>query len=93
METNTQVAPDEVADLLDQVAAANALVHRELMPITGGQLAISQAMLDRLANVIDQTRPAAAARARLGTLSATVLLNGVLAWRARSRPELVAGAR
>ncbi len=93
METDTQAARERVADLLEEVAAANALVRRELTPIADGQLAISQTMLDRLATVIDRTRPAAAARARLGALPAAALLDGVLAWRARGRPGYEAGAR
>lgn len=78
-----QLTPDEVADLISRVAAANALMRRELSPITDGGLAVSQTVLDRLAAVIAQTRPAAAARAALSALPATALLDGVAVWRSR----------
>jgi len=76
---------DDVANLLETVARANALFAAEVDRIAGSRALISQASVDRLARLADRLRPGEVARAQLSELDPEVLLAGTSVWLQRRR--------
>ena len=76
---------EEVADLLDEVYAANGLLADEMDRILGSRAAVSQSTIDRFTRLADQLRPGARARAQLSGLDPSRVLAGTKVWMARNR--------
>ena len=76
---------DDVANLLEAVARANALFAAVVDRIAGSRALISQASVDRLARLADRLRPGEVARAQLSELDPEVLLAGTSVWLQRRR--------
>ncbi|HEY3717769.1 MAG TPA: hypothetical protein VGL39_24860 [Jatrophihabitantaceae bacterium] len=76
---------EQVADLLDEVYAANGLLAEEVDRIIGSRAAVSQATVERFTRLAEQLRDGAQARATLSALDPALLLAGASAWRARRR--------
>jgi hypothetical protein len=76
---------EQVADLLDEVYAANGLLADELDRILGSRAAVSQSTIDRFTRLADQLRPGARARAQLSDLDTSRVLAGTKIWMARNR--------
>jgi hypothetical protein len=76
---------EQVADLLDEVHAANGLLADEMDRILGSRAAVSQSTIDRFARLADQLRPGARARAQLSDLDPSRVLAGTKIWMARNR--------
>jgi hypothetical protein len=74
---------EQVADLLDEVYAANGLLAEEVDRIIGSRAAVSQATVERFARLAEQLRGGAQARATLSALDPALLLAGASAWTAR----------
>lgn len=81
------VTAEQVADLLEAVAAANDCMAAEAARIAGAQAAVTQATVDRLTRLADQLRPGANARAQLAELEPQLLLAGTALWLRRLRGE------
>jgi hypothetical protein len=75
---------EEVADLLDEVYAANGLLADELDCILGSRAAVSQGTIDRFTRLADRLRPGARARAQLSGLDPSRVLAGTKVWMARN---------
>jgi hypothetical protein len=75
---------EHVADLLDEVYAANGLLADEMDRILGSRAAVSQSTIDRFTRLADQLRPARA-RAQLSDLDPSRVLAGTKIWMARNR--------
>ncbi len=67
---------EQVADLLDVVSAANGRIAAEAARIVNSRAAVSRATVQRLTQLADQLRPAAAARMQLSALGPSLLLAG-----------------
>jgi hypothetical protein len=76
---------EQVADLLDEVDAANGLLADEMDRILGSRAAVSQSTIDRFTRLADQLRPGARARAQLSDLDPSRVLAGTKIWMARNR--------
>jgi hypothetical protein len=76
---------DQVADLLDAVAAANLRITIEVSRIAVDNTPISPATIERLTTLARQVRPGALARAQLSGLDRAVLLAGTSVWLERQR--------
>jgi hypothetical protein len=76
---------EQVADLLDEVYAANGLLADEMDRILGSRAAVSQSTIDRFTRLADQLRPGARARAQLSGLDPCQVLAGTKVWMARDR--------
>jgi hypothetical protein len=76
---------EQVADLLDEVYAANGLLADEMDRILGSRAAVSQSTIDRFTRLADQLRPGARARAQLSGLDPSRVLAGTKVWMARNR--------
>ncbi len=76
---------EEVADLLDVVSGANGRIAAEVDRIVGSRAAVSQVTVDRLTQLADHVRPAAAARTQLSALDPSLLLAGTSVWLERRR--------
>jgi hypothetical protein len=76
---------EQVADLLDEVDAANGLLADEVDRILGSRAAVSQSTIDRFTRLADQLRPGAQARAQLSGLDPSRVLAGTKVWMARNR--------
>ena len=78
---------EQVADLLDEVYAANGLLADEMDRILGSRAAVSQSTIDRFTRLAHQLRPGARARARaqLSDLDPSRVLAGTKIWMARNR--------
>ena len=76
---------EQVADLLDEVDAANGLLADELDRILGSRAAVSQSTIDRFTRLADQLRPGARARTQLSDLDPSQVLAGTKIWMARNR--------
>jgi hypothetical protein len=78
---------EQVADLLDEVYAANGLLAEEMDRISSSRAAVSQATVDRFLRLAEQLRDGAQARATQSDLDPSLLLAGASAWRARRQPR------
>jgi hypothetical protein len=76
---------EQVADLLDEVYAANGLLADEMDRILGSRAAVSQSTIDRFTRLADKLRPGARARAQLSRLDPSRVLTGTKVWIARNR--------
>jgi hypothetical protein len=76
---------EQIADLLDEVYAANGLLADEMDRILGSRAAVSQSTIDRFTRLADQLRPGARARAQLSGLDPSWVLAGTKVWIARDR--------
>jgi hypothetical protein len=83
---------EQVADLLDEVYAANGLLADEMDRILGSRAAVSQSTIDRFTRLADQLRPGARARAQLSGLDPSRVLAGTKVWMARNRERSVNSA-
>jgi hypothetical protein len=78
---------EQIADLLDEVNAANSLLADEMNRILGSRAAVTQNTIDRFTRLTDQLRPGARARAQLSRLDASRVLAGTKIWIARNRQQ------
>lgn len=76
---------EQVAELLDEVDAADGLLADEMDRILGSRAAVSQSSIDRFARVADQLRPGARARAQLCGLDPSRMLAHTKVWLTRNR--------
>jgi hypothetical protein len=77
-----------VADLLDEVYAANGLLADEIDRILGSRAAVSQSTIDLFTRLADRLQPGATARSRLSSLDPCLVLAGTRVWMARNRERL-----
>jgi hypothetical protein len=83
---------EQVADLLDEVYAANGLLAAEMDRILGSCMAVSLDTIDRFTRLADELRPGAQARAEISDLDPTRVLAGTRVWLARNRERAAATA-
>jgi hypothetical protein len=76
---------EQVADLLDEVYAANGLLADEMRRILMSRAAVSHSTIDRFTRLADQLRPGARARAQLCVLDLSRVLAGTKVWTLRNR--------
>jgi hypothetical protein len=76
---------EQVADMLDEVYAANGVLADEIDRILGSRAAVGQSAIDRFTRLADQLRPGARARAQLSELDPSRMLAGTKVWMARNR--------
>jgi len=81
---------EQVADLLDELYAANGLLAVEMDRTLGSRAAVSQATIDRFTHLADELRPGARARAELSDLDPSRVLAGTRVWLARNRERAAA---
>jgi hypothetical protein len=73
-------SPEQVADLLATVSAANHRLAKEADRILGSGSPITQATLDHFVHLAEQLRPAARARTTLSSLDTALLMDGAAIW-------------
>ena len=83
---------EQVADLLDEVFAANGLLGDEVDRIVGVRSSVSQITIDRFARLADLLRQGAQARAQLSDLDPARVLAGTKVWMARNRDRAAGSA-
>ncbi len=84
---------EDVADLLELLAAANGRLRAELAALADSPAAVSQTTVGRLDALITQMRPAARVRAELAAIDHELLLAGAAVWvRRQGRPSAAARA-
>jgi hypothetical protein len=83
---------EHVADLLDEVYAANGLLAEGMDRILATRAAVSQATIDRFTRLADRLRPGARARAQLSGLEPSRVLAGTKVWMVRNRERVNASA-
>jgi hypothetical protein len=87
------LAADDVADLLETLAAAGGRLAAELDRIASCSAAVSQATVTRLETLAARLRPAATVRARLAAMDTELLMAGATVWARRRRVALSAVQR
>ena len=76
---------EQVADLLEEVYAANDRLATEVDRIIGSRAAVSPSTIERISQLAEDLRPAVSARAQLSDLDPALLLAGTSVWIAQRR--------
>ena len=82
---------EQVADLIEAVAAANELLAAEANRFTASRRSVSHATVARVASLAEELGCGAQARAELGGLDVDLLLAGTSVWLAPPRAGPRAG--
>ncbi|MCW2530157.1 MAG: hypothetical protein JWM76_5017 [Pseudonocardiales bacterium] len=76
---------EQIADLLDEVCAANGLLAKEVARASRTSSLVNLKTSHHCIRLADQQRPGSKARAALSTLDPHVVLAGTSVWMARHR--------